>query len=276
MKWAVQCGVPAESAIEWTDRTWNVWTGCVQISPGCAHCYAKEIAERRFRNHFPNGFDLTYHWNRLDWPLSIRRSSRIFVNSMSDLFLESVSLEHIARVFDVMEQAHWHTFQVLTKRHERLAELAPHLPWPSNVWMGVSIENNRFVRRADYLRLVPAAVRFLSCEPLLGPLPNLDLTGISWVIAGGESGRGWRPMKPEWVRDLRDRCQAAGISFFFKQGNGVRPGINRVLDGRTWEQFPTLPAAAAERSAAAAAAASPFHVATGARPGAAVFVRSSS
>jgi protein gp37 len=137
-----------------------------------------------------------------------------------------------------MAEAHWHTFQILTKRHERLAALAPQLPWPPNVWMGVSIENNRFVHRADYLRRVPAAVRFLSCEPLLAPLPDLSLDGIHWVIVGGESGRRFRPMRPEWVRDLRDRCQAKGVPFFYKQSAGFRPGTGRLLDGRTWDEYP--------------------------------------
>jgi protein gp37 len=180
--------MPGKSTIEWTDRTWNVWTGCTQVSPGCAHCYAKELAEGRFARHFPNGFGLTYHWERLRWPLTVRAPSRIFVNSMTDMFLEGVPDEAILRVFCVMAEPHWHTFQILTKRHERLLALAPELPWPPNVWMGVSVENNRFVHRADHLRRVPAAVRFLSCEPLLGPLPDLDLAGIQWVIVGGESG----------------------------------------------------------------------------------------
>lgn len=230
--------MPGKSSIEWTDATWNVWTGCTQVSPGCAHCYAKELAEGRFARHFPNGFTLTFHWDRLRWPLTVKRPSRIFVNSMTDMFLESVPDEAIIRVFCVMAEARQHTFQILTKRHERLAALGPDLPWPPNVWMGVSIENNRFVERADYLRLVPAAVRFLSCEPLLGPLPDLDLTGIDWVIAGGESGPEYRLMRPEWVRDLRDKTVEAGAAFFYKQGNGRRPGRNRLLDGRTWDDLP--------------------------------------
>lgn len=227
-----------KSSIEWTDLTWNVWTGCTQVSPGCAHCYAKELAERRFPVHFPNGFALTYHWDRLRWPLSVRRPSRIFVNSMTDMFLEEVPPQSIRRVFEVMAEAHWHTFQILTKRHERLVQLAPDLPWPPNVWMGVSIENNRFVHRADSLRQVPAAVRFLSCEPLLGPLPDLELAGLDWVIVGGESGPRYRPLDLAWVRDLRDRTTAAGVAFFYKQGNGLRPGLHRHLDGRTWDELP--------------------------------------
>lgn len=231
--------MPGKSSIEWTNQTWNVWTGCVQVSPGCAHCYAKELAEGRFAARFPNGFGLTYHWERLEWPLSVRRPSRIFVNSMSDMLLEEVPLEHIRKVFDVMARAHWHVFQVLTKRHERLATVASVLPWPPNVWMGVSIENNRFVGRADYLRQVPAAVRFLSCEPLLGPLHDLRLDGISWVIAGGESGTARRSLDLDWVRDLRDKCQRAGVAFFYKQGAAHRPGMNRILDGRTWDEMPS-------------------------------------
>jgi protein gp37 len=230
--------MPGKSSIEWTELTWNVWTGCTQVSPGCAHCYAKEIAEHRFPAHFPNGFALTYHWQRLRWPLTVRTPRRIFVNSMTDMFLESVPDEAILRVFCVMAEAHWHTFQILTRRHERLAALAGDLPWTPNIWMGVSVENNRFVCRADFLRRVPASVRFLSCEPLLGPLPDLDLAGIAWVIVGGESGRCYRPMRLEWVRDLRDRSNATGAAFFYKQGNGTRPGMNRLLDGRTWDELP--------------------------------------
>ena len=181
----------ASSAIEWTNATWNPVTGCDKVSPGCAHCYAETFAER-FRNvpghPYEQGFDMRFWPERLELPLTWRKPKMIFVNSMSDLFHEDIPLDFIARVFETMERATQHTFQVLTKRHERLAELAPSLPWPANVWMGVSIENKRWTRRADYLRSVPSAVRFISAEPLLGKLDGLDLTGIDWLIAGGESG----------------------------------------------------------------------------------------
>ncbi len=232
------------TAIEWTEATWNPVTGCDQVSPGCAHCYAKTFAERwrGIAGHpYEQGFDLRLWPQRLEQPLRWRRPRTIFVNSMSDLFHERIPEDFVRQVFDVMERADWHTFQILTKRHERLAELAPTLRWPSNVWMGVSIENRRFVHRADYLREVPAAVRFVSAEPLLGPLEGLDLTGIDWLIAGGESGPRHRPVRPEWVRELRDRSVAAGVAFFFKQWGGIRSKTGgRVLDGRTWDETPAV------------------------------------
>lgn len=234
--------VPQETAIEWTEATWNPITGCDQVSPGCAHCYAKTFAER-WRgipgHHYEQGFDLRLWPERLEQPLRWRRPRMIFVNSMSDLFHEDISVAYIARVFDVMVRAPQHTFQILTKRHERLAELHPDLPWPNNVWMGVSIENRRFVKRADYLREVPAAVRFISAEPLLGPLEGLDLTGIDWLIAGGESGPRHRLVREDWVRALRDRCAVEGVAFFFKQWGGRTPKAGgRKLDGRTWGELP--------------------------------------
>jgi protein gp37 len=232
-----------KSGIEWTDATWNPVTGCDKVSPGCAHCYAETFAER-FRgvpgHPYEQGFDLRFWPERLKLPLAWREPRRIFVNSMSDLFHEAIPEAYIARVFSVMAEATWHQFQVLTKRHDRLADLAPRLPWPNNVWVGVSIENNRWTLRADYLRQVPAAVRFLSAEPLLGPLPDLSLAGIHWVIAGGESGPGFRPPKADWFRDLRDRCLADHVAFFFKQWGGRRPQAGgRLLDGRTWDEYPT-------------------------------------
>lgn len=231
-----------KSTIEWTDATWNPVTGCDKVSPGCAHCYAETFAER-FRgvpgHPYEQGFDLRFWPNRLEVPLVWREPRRIFVNSMSDMFHEAIPESYVARVFAVMEQASWHQFQVLTKRHERLAELAPRLPWPDNVWIGVSIENNRWTLRADYLRQVRAAVRFISAEPLLGPLTDLDLDGIDWVIAGGESGPGHRSPKIEWFQDLRDRCVEAGVPFFFKQWGGRYPKVGgRELDGRTWDEYP--------------------------------------
>jgi protein gp37 len=232
-----------ESAIEWTEATWNPVTGCHQVSPGCAHCYAKTFAER-WRgvsgHHYEQGFDLRLWPDRLEQPLRWRRPRIIFVNSMSDLFHEGIPDEYVMRVFDIMGRAERHTFQILTKRHERLAELAPRLPWPTNVWMGVSIENRRFVHRADYLRTVPAAVRFISAEPLLGPLDGLDLSGIDWLIAGGESGHRHRPIREEWVTELRDRCGMEDVAFFFKQWGGRTPKVGgRILADRTWDELPT-------------------------------------
>ncbi|WP_210494882.1 phage Gp37/Gp68 family protein [Patulibacter sp. SYSU D01012] len=234
------------SAIEWTEATWNPVTGCNKVSPGCAHCYAETFAERwrGVPGHpYEQGFDLRLWPERLGKPLEWKRPRLIFVNSMSDLFHEEVPVQFIRQVFDTMVEAKHHTFQVLTKRHERLADIAPELPWPSNVWMGVSIENRRFVKRADYLRRTQAAVKFISAEPLLGKLEGLNLDGIDWLIAGGESGPGYRPVKLEWVRDIRDRTTEAGVAFFFKQWGGHRPKANgRELDGRLWDEMPGGPA----------------------------------
>jgi protein gp37 len=246
------------SAIEWTEATWNPITGCDRVSPGCAHCYALDLAARlkRFgqakyqqdgaRRSSGPGFAVTLHPQALDVPLRWRRPRVIFVNSMSDLFHEEVPLDFIESVFDVMSRADQHVFQILTKRHERLAEIASSLPWPPNVWMGVSIENQRFLHRADHLRSVPAAIRFISAEPLLGPLGDLDLDGIDWLIAGGESGPKHRLVKEEWLLDLRDRCLDAGVPFFFKQWGGVRPKSGgRLLQDREWNDMPTAVATAA-------------------------------
>jgi protein gp37 len=237
------------STIEWTEATWNPVTGCTKVSPGCAHCYAETFAER-FRgvagHPYEHGFDLQLRQDRLDQPLAWQQPRMIFVNSMSDLFHEDIPLSYIREVFRVMKKADWHTFQVLTKRAERLAELAPRLPWPRNVWMGVSVENQRWTRRIDSLRKVHAQVRFLSCEPLLGPL-KLDLVEIDWVIVGGESGPRARPMKAKWARDIREQCAAAGVAFFFKQwgahneaGERVGKGkAGRRLDGTVWDGMPS-------------------------------------
>jgi protein gp37 len=231
-----------KSAIEWTEATWNPVTGCDKVSPGCARCYAETFAERwrGIPGHpYEQGFELRLWPGRLEQPLRWRRARMIFVNSMSDLFHERIPEEFLQQVFAVMVEAEQHTFQILTKRHERLAELAPSLPWPPNVWMGVSIENRRFVKRADYLRQVPAAVRFISAEPLLGPLEGLDLTDIDWLIAGGESGTGYRPVRIDWLRELRDRCLEQRVAYFFKQWGGVRSKAGgRELDGRTWDEIP--------------------------------------
>jgi protein gp37 len=231
-----------KSAIEWTDATWNPLTGCTKISPGCKHCYAERLAARlRLMGNprYRNGFDVTLHPDQLTLPLRWRDSKRIFVNSMSDLFHEAVPEEFIRQVFETMVRAHWHTFQILTKRAERLAELAPRLPWPANVWQGVSVENSQHTWRIACLQKVPAAVRFLSIEPLLGPIEDLPLNGIGWVIVGGESGPHYRPIKRAWVRGIRDQCMAAGIPFFFKQWGGQTPkSRGRLLDGRMWNEMP--------------------------------------
>jgi protein gp37 len=234
-----------KSAIEWTDTTWNPVTGCTQITPGCDHCYALRIAER-FRgisgHHYEQGFDLTLWPSRLELPLRWREPRRIFVNSMSDLFHEDIPDEYVQQVFSMMERANWHIFQVLTKRPKRMAELAPKLPWPEHIWAGTSVELDRYTWRANhYLRQVPAAVRFVSAEPLLGALPSLQLDHLQWVITGGESGPDHRPCNPAWVRDLRDRCLAHGVRFFHKQWGGrtFKSG-GRLLDGRTWDELPSL------------------------------------
>lgn len=228
--------------IEWTEATWNPVTGCSKVSPGCAHCYAEAFAER-FRgvpgHPYEQGFDLRLWPTRLSAPLKWRRPRMIFVNSMSDLFHENIPFAYIRQVFDVMEEATWHTFQILTKRHVRLAELAEHLPWPPNIWMGVSIENRRFVHRADYLRRVPAAVRFISAEPLLGRLEGLNLDGIDWLIAGGESGARHRPVQSTWLTELRDSCSEHEVAFFFKQWGGRHPKDGgRTLDQVEWSEMP--------------------------------------
>lgn len=236
-----------KSAIEWTDATWNPVTGCTQVSPGCDHCYALTFAER-FRgvpgHHYEQGFDLRLWPERLDLPLRWRRPRRIFVNSMSDLFHRDVPDEFVESIFKTMAQADWHVFQVLTKRPDRMMRLLQRASWwrpMPHIWLGTSIELDRFQWRVDKLRQTPADVRFLSAEPLLGPLESLDLDGIHWVITGGESGRGHRPVDPQWVRDIRDQCLLAGVAFFHKQWGGPTPKAGgRLLDGRTWDEFPSL------------------------------------
>jgi protein gp37 len=230
------------STIEWTEATWNPTTGCTKISPGCAHCYAKRMARRlqaMGQPNYRNGFQLTTHEHMLELPLHWKRPQMIFVDSMSDLFHPDVPIEFIQAVFSVVRRATWHTFQVLTKRSQRLAELAPRINWPPNVWMGVSVENQDYTFRITHLKQTRAAVKFLSLEPLLGPLFDLDLRGIDWVIVGGESGPGARPIKEEWVIDIRDQCVAAQIPFFFKQWGGVRKKPSgRLLRDRTWDEMP--------------------------------------
>lgn len=232
----------AYSSIEWTEATWNPVTGCTKVSPGCKHCYAERMARRlqaMGQPKYANGFQLALHRDKLEEPLSWKKPQMVFVNSMSDLFHEGVELSFIYRAFGVMRRASWHVFQVLTKRSERLLTLDPGIAWPGNVWMGVSVENEDYAHRIDHLRQTHARVKFLSLEPLLGPLPNLELRGIDWVIVGGESGPGARPMAKNWVTDIRDQCLAANVPFFFKQWGGFhRKEAGRELDGRTWDQLP--------------------------------------
>jgi protein gp37 len=233
-----------KSAIEWTDATWNPVTGCTKVSPGCKNCYAERLALRLKQMGNPrykNGFGIMLQSDQLDLPLRWGKSRMIFVNSMSDLFHELVPDEYIKKVFGTMVKADWHIFQILTKRAERLAMLAPELPWPPHVWQGVSVESQTYTRRVAALLKVPATVRFLSVEPLLGPIGNLPLNGISWVIVGGESGPCYRSIKPEWVREIRKQCLAADVPFFFKQWGGRTPKSGgRILDGRTWDQMPVV------------------------------------
>ena len=230
------------SKIEWTDATWNPVTGCNKISPGCKHCYAERMAGRLQAmrvDKYRDGFAVAVHPDTLDIPLRWRKPRAIFVNSMSDLFHDRVSDDFIRQVFAVMEQADWHRYQALTKRPERVVALNDALPWPSQVWLGVSVESAAYVHRIDLLRQTHAAVKFLSLEPLLGPLPDLNLTGIDWVIVGGESGPGARPMQADWARDIRTQCLAACVPFYFKQWGGVfKKRHGRLLDGRTWDEMP--------------------------------------
>lgn len=241
----------SHTGIQWTDATWNPMTGCTPISDGCDHCYALTLAHTKLRETY--GRALPVHpradvddpfaprfWEeRLDQPLRWRQPRRIFVNSMSDVFHAHFSLDLIRRVFDVMNRAPQHQFQVLTKRPERALRLAADLKWTPNIWMGTTVEDATVASRLDALRAIPAAVRFVSAEPLLGALDDIDLTGIHWVIGGGESGEGFRPVRPEWARGLRDVCVAQGVSFFWKQWGGKRPKSGgRLLDGQEWNEYP--------------------------------------
>ena len=230
------------STIEWTESTWNPVTGCSKISPGCKNCYAQRMALRlkaMGQSNYRNGFRVTTHAHVLRTPLRWKQSRTIFVNSMSDLFHKKVSFDFISKVFDIMCRTPQHQFQILTKRSQRLVELSSELPWPANAYMGVSVENTDYVGRIDDLRRIPAAIRFLSLEPLLGPIPDLNLDEIDWVIVGGESGPSSRPMQAEWVTDIRDQCLTAEVPFFFKQWGGVnKKKTGRSLDGKTWSQMP--------------------------------------
>lgn len=230
------------SKIEWTDTTWNPVTGCIKISHGCKNCYAERMAKRlkamgQFR--YVNGFKITLQEDLIEQPLQWKKPRFVFVNSMSDLFHPEVPDHFIIKVFETMNKASWHKFQVLTKRSDRLLEISKKLPWSENIWMGVSVENSDYIFRINHLRQVPAAVRFLSVEPLLGPMTRLPLNGIDWVIVGGESGPKARGMEKEWVQKIRDKCLALGVPFFFKQWGGTRKKVTgRLLDGRTWDEMP--------------------------------------
>jgi protein gp37 len=233
-----------KTPIEWTETTWNPLTGCTKISPGCKHCYAERLAKRlkaMGQENYRNAFKLTLHEHMLDAPLRWRKPRRVFVNSMSDLFQDEVPFEFIRRAFDTMRAAFWHQFQVLTKRSDRLRKLSCQIDWPPNVWMGVSVENANYTFRIDDLRETHAAIKFLSLEPLLGPLPALNLSGVDWAIVGGESGPGARLIEEDWVMNIHDQCQAAGVAFFFKQWGGVnKKKTGRLLSGRKFDAMPAL------------------------------------
>ncbi len=234
----------SNSTIEWTESTWNPVTGCTKISLGCKHCYAERMAKRlkaMGQANYANGFNLTIHKHALELPLKWKTPQMIFVNSMSDLFHKNVPLEFLLDVFDVMNRADWHTYQILTKRAERLLQVDSQIPWAEHIWMGVSVETADYQHRIDALRKTNAQVKFLSLEPLLGPIPDLNLDGIGWVIVGGESGPKARPMKICWVTEIRDQCLASRVPFFFKQWGGVnKKKAGRTIDGRTWDQMPAL------------------------------------
>lgn len=233
------------STIEWTESTWNPVTGCTKVSPGCKFCYAERMANRlqaMGSPNYQNGFNLALHPHILEAPLKWRKPQMIFVNSMSDLFHDDVPLKYIQKIFDVMKLASQHKFQILTKRADRLEKLNKSLIWPDNVWMGVSVEDKDYLFRINYLKKISAKIKFLSLEPLLGPLHDLDLNEIDWVIVGGESGPGARPIKSEWVIEIREQCVKANVPFFFKQWGGFnKKKSGRVLEGRTWDQMPEKP-----------------------------------
>ena len=231
-----------QSRIEWTESTWNPVTGCTKVSAGCQNCYAERMAKRlkaMGNPNYQNGFECTVHPHMLNKPITWKKPQMIFVNSMSDLFHEKVPDGFIQSVFQTMNHASHHVFQVLTKRDARLLNLAPKLNWSSNIWLGVSVESDQYVSRIDNLRPIPAAIKFLSIEPLISPTGALDLTGIDWVIVGGESGPGARPIEADWVRFIRDQCLKSNTPFFFKQWGGTnKKKAGRLLDGRTWDQMP--------------------------------------
>lgn len=230
------------SKIEWTEKTWNPITGCSKISEGCLNCYAERMAKRlqsMGQQNYRNGFEVTCHEHALEIPLNWKKSSLVFVNSMSDMFHDEVSDEFIFKIFDVMQRASQHQFQVLTKRSTRLQQLAKPLPWPKNVWIGVTVESSKHITRLDNIRDIDASIKFVSMEPLLGPIPDIDLSGIDWVIVGGESGPGSRDIQEDWVLDIRDQCNSSDTAFFFKQWGGVnKKKAGRLLENRTWDEMP--------------------------------------
>jgi protein gp37 len=232
------------TSIEWTDSTWNPVTGCTKVSSGCTNCYAERLALRlqaMGNPSYTNGFSITLHEEALTLPLKWKKPQTIFVNSMSDLFHEDIPLEFILRIFDIMHRADWHCFQILTKRSERMLELSQQLQWASNIWMGVTVEADSYVYRVEHLRQTDAKVKFLSIEPLLSPILNLNLRGIDWVIVGGESGPKARLMNKEWVVDIKNQCQSENVPFFFKQWGGFnKKKAGRELEGRTWNETPSL------------------------------------
>lgn len=232
----------AQSSIEWTEMTWNPVTGCTKVSAGCKYCYAEVMAKRLQAmgvEKYKDAFQLAMHEDALNIPYGWKKQKIVFVNSMSDLFHEDVPIEFIKKVFKVMNENPQHTFQVLTKRAERLSKIHGQLKWSHNIWMGVSVENEKVKKRIDHLILTGARTKFLSCEPLIGPLKNLNLFGIDWVIVGGESGRKARPMKPEWALEIMEQCEKANVSFFFKQWGGTnKKKTGRLLNGRTYDEMP--------------------------------------
>ncbi len=232
------------TSIEWTDSTWNPVTGCTKISSGCVNCYAERMALRlkaMGNPSYTNGFSITLHEDALELPLKWKKPQTIFVNSMSDLFHEDIPIKFILRVFDIMRRAEWHCYQILTKRSDRMLELSPRLPWMSNIWMGVTVEEKNYTYRIEHLKRTGAKVKFLSLEPLLSPISNLQLEGIDWIIVGGESGPNARPMEKDWVIDIRNQCQSEKVPFFFKQWGGInKKKAGRELDGRIWNETPSL------------------------------------
>ncbi len=230
------------SKIEWTESTWNPITGCTKISPGCQYCYAEKLSKRLMamgQPNYRNGFQLTLQPHMLEKPLTWKKPQIILVNSMSDIFHKQVPIEYIHKIFDVIERASWHQFQLLTKRSKRMMELSPRLKWPANLWMGVSIENNDYTFRIDHLTQTQGKIKFLSIEPLLGPLPNLNLTNVDWAIVGGESGPNARPIEKTWVEDILKQCKKANVPFFFKQWGGKnKKKTGRSLNGKTWDELP--------------------------------------
>jgi protein gp37 len=234
----------ALTKISWTRASWNPVTGCDRVSAGCAHCYAERMAHRLQKMgqvKYKNGFKVTLHDDALTLPLTWKKPRLIFVNSMSDLFHKDVPLEFIKKIFDVMSQAEWHIFQLLTKRSERLASLAPKLPWPENIWAGVTVESAQYYKRLDDLRQVPSEVRFVSMEPMLGPMSDFPIDDIDWIVLGGESGPGARPMEKQWVNEVHNRCKQNNIPFFFKQwGGSNRKETGCLLDGKCYHEMPQL------------------------------------